>query len=511
MKTPDKIEFGDFQTPLALAREVCALLLRQGVEPGVVVEPTCGVGAFLLAASETFPKARLLGWDINPDYVRQASAAINEAGATGRARVGRLDFFAHDWETELAALGGELLLLGNPPWVTNAAVSMLNGTNLPTKRNLHGLRGIEARTGKSNFDISEWMLIQLIRAVRGRNASLAMLCKTATARKALRFAWQNDGRIASASLYRIDAKRHFGASVDACLLLARTGQPGPLEAPVFDQLTAAEPRSTFGLAGRDLVADIRVYRKLRHLEGLCPYQWRSGLKHDCGSVMELEAAGPGFFRNKLGQEFGLESDFVFPLLKCSDLAKGRVEARRFVLVPQRRVNEDTGYLERQAPQIWRYLDSHRRLFADRKSSIYKNRPAFAIFGVGDYAFAPWKVAVSGLHLPPRFVLLGPVDNRPVMLDDTCYFLPFASENEAKVVANLLNSPPCQRFIASLTFGDSKRPVTVDLLQRLNFAALAQETGLTRAWQTARNAVLSSAEYQANPQPELVLAGAARND
>src|SRR5207248_8948112 len=63
--------------------------------------------------------------------------------------------------------------------------------------------GIAARTGKSNFDISEWMLIRLLRALRGRAATLAMLCKTATARKVLRYAWQNEGRIETAALYRI--------------------------------------------------------------------------------------------------------------------------------------------------------------------------------------------------------------------------------------------------------------------------------------------------------------------
>ena len=31
----------------------------------------------------------------------------------------------------------------------------------PTKENFQGFSGIAARTGKSNFDISEWMLIQL--------------------------------------------------------------------------------------------------------------------------------------------------------------------------------------------------------------------------------------------------------------------------------------------------------------------------------------------------------------
>ena len=180
---------------------------------------------------------------------------------------------------------GSLLVLGNLPWVTNATVSGLDGTNLPPKENFQGLRGIAARTGKSNFDISEWMLIQLIKALRRRTATVAMLCKTAIARRLLRFAWQNDGRIAQASIYGIDAKAHFGAAVDACLLVFQTGASGRPEASVFAGLQAPSPTAVLGLAGRDLVSDLRVYEQMRHCEGLCPYQWRSGLKHDCADVM----------------------------------------------------------------------------------------------------------------------------------------------------------------------------------------------------------------------------------
>src|SRR6266446_6480776 len=76
MKANAKIEFGDFQTPLALARDVCSLLVQHGVNADAVIEPTVGIGAFLVAAGETFPKARLLGWDINPNYVAQTKTAL---------------------------------------------------------------------------------------------------------------------------------------------------------------------------------------------------------------------------------------------------------------------------------------------------------------------------------------------------------------------------------------------------------------------------------------------------
>jgi len=497
MSTHAKIEFGDFQTPPTLASDVCKLLKRMGIQPDTIIEPTCGTGTFLAVAVEAFPKAALLGWDINAQYVAQTRAALKAAHAANRSNVQTQDFFSHDWGTEMSKISGNMLVIGNLPWVTNSAVARLNGSNLPLKENFMGLRGIAARTGKANFDISEWMLIQLVKALRGREAWLAMLCKTATARKLLRFAWQNDGRIAEASLYRIDAKKHFGASVDACLLVARTGTNGPVEAAIFSDFNNAKPDVKIGLAGKDLVADIRTYRRLRNFEGLCPYQWRSGVKHDCASVMELWRNGSGKLRNKLGEEMELEPDCLFPLLKCSDLANGRTRPERWLLLTQRRVGEDTNDIARVAPKTWRYLNRHHALFKARKSSIYRQRADFSVFGVGDYAFAPWKVAVSGLHRNPVFVLLGLHEGKPLLLDDTCYFLSFDNKAEAETVANILNSAPCREFLSALLFEDSKRPVTVELLQRLNLKAIAGAAGLAEAWEaTAEKFSSVSSEEEA---------------
>ena len=87
MKARSIVEFGDFQTPLALAQAACSLLVQGGVTASTVIEPTCGVGAFLVAAAAAFPHARLLGWDINPEYVAHSRLAIQFAGADRRATV----------------------------------------------------------------------------------------------------------------------------------------------------------------------------------------------------------------------------------------------------------------------------------------------------------------------------------------------------------------------------------------------------------------------------------------
>ena len=502
MKSSNKVEFGDFQTPIGLAREVCELLTRLGEQPGVVLEPTVGRGAFLLAAAETFPDASLRGLDINPEHVQRAAAALDAAGAASRASVACADFFACDWEGELARTSDRLLLLGNPPWVTNSGVGAIGGGNLPIKENFLGLRGIAARTGKANFDISEWMLIRLLRALHARPASVAMLCKTATARKFLRYAWQNDGRIASASIYRIDAAEHFDAAVDACLLYLRIGSDGPHEADIYASLSAITPIVRIGLAGNDLVADIESYRALRHHEGLSPFRWRSGVKHDCAAIMELHRTASGGVETTRGERLDLEPDYLFPFLKCSNLANGRITPDRLVLVTQRFVGDDTAAIADRAPRTWTYLQSHRERFSARKSSIYKARVPFALFGIGEYAFAPWKVAVSGLHRSARFQVIGPIDGQPVFFDDASYYLPFDQEEDARFVGEILNSAICQRFLSSLIFPDAKRPITVELLQRLNLASIAGEAGLGFRWQKLK--AFDRHTVSAVPQMELLM-------
>ena len=47
-----KKEFGDYQTPGYFAVKVCNLLKdKLKISPAVVIDPTCGVGNFLKAAS----------------------------------------------------------------------------------------------------------------------------------------------------------------------------------------------------------------------------------------------------------------------------------------------------------------------------------------------------------------------------------------------------------------------------------------------------------------------------
>ena len=82
--------------------------------------------------------------------------------------------------------------------------------------------------------------------------------------------------------------------------------------------------------------------------------------------MELRPLANGTVENKLGERVALETDYLFPLLKCSDLSNGRLTPKRLVLVTQRAVGGDTSAIAGAAPQTWRYLQRHRDQFEGRK-------------------------------------------------------------------------------------------------------------------------------------------------
>jgi hypothetical protein len=97
---------------------------------------------------------------------------------------------------------------------------------------------------------------------------------------------------------------------------------------------------------------------------------------------------------------------------------------------------------------------------------------FSIFGIGDYSFKPFKVAISGLYKTFHFTLVLPQNDKPVMLDDTCYFIGFENIEYAVYAIILLNSPQTEDFLRSITFPDAKRVFTKDILIRIDLYKLA---------------------------------------
>ena len=408
------------------------------------------------------------------------------------------DFFRTDWPRILGKGEGSWLVLGNPPWVTNAELGLLNSTNLPVKSNVQGHRGLDALTGKANFDISEWMVLQQVGWLKERHGWIAMLLKTAVARKILRQTWKRGQPVGRAAVFAVDAMHHFGVAVNACLLVLPVQPSQPSQScDVFDRLEDLEPRGTVGYHDGMLIADVDAFMARRHLLGCNrDYVWRSGIKHDCAKVMDLTCSRDGRFVNGLGKVVEVEDTCLFPMLKSSDVAKEKPCSNRMMIVPQRKIGQDTCHVQRDAPRTWAYLCAHGEQLDGRRSVIYRGKPRFSVFGVGDYTFAPWKVAVSGFYQVPRFVKVGPVGGKPVVFDDTVYFLPCRSQDEADFVHSLVQSKPYCHLLHGMIFAAEKRPVTAEVLRRISLDRVADELGLGDQYATF---------IRRTPEPQMELA------
>ncbi|AIL32283.1 SAM-dependent methyltransferase [Basilea psittacipulmonis] len=469
----NKKEFGDFQTPYYFALQVCEKLKTMGIEADSIIEPTCGIGAFVLASRKTFPTAKIFASDINPSYLKQLINSLSNTD-THYISTQSADFFSMNWNDKMAGTNGRLLILGNLPWVTNTALGKLGSQNLPQKNNFLKFKGLDALTGKANFDISESMLTQILSALDHKKATIAMLVKTAVARKIIAFSKENKIPIVQASLFKINAKKIFNAHVDACLMVIAVDptRTASYDYFIYDGIDDFDYTKTGYRDGLN-ISNLDDYQQFKNLLGVSHIKWRSGIKHDLSAVMELTRDVNGYI-NGLNEPVDIEAELLYPLMKGSDVGSNKAWRNKFVIVTQKNTGMDTSYIKDKYPKAWKYLLSHSEKLDARASRIYKNNSRFSIFGVGDYSFKNWKIAICSLYKDLSFRLVHPIEEKPVQFDDTVYFLSFDSQEEAEKAYAYLTSDAVKKILNSLIFWDDKRPIKTSILNLLKWEHVAQK-------------------------------------
>jgi hypothetical protein len=274
--------------------------------------------------------------------------------------------------------------------VTNTQLSSLHSYNLPLKENFKGCLGLDAITGKGNFDIAEYIILQMLSEFSGYNCTLAMLCKTIVAKNIIRDVEKYKFGISKADMYVFNANDVFDVSCDAALFVVEMGTGRATVCDVFDYYTNSRTRQ-FGWQGDSFYSDIPADSSIMRIDGKCQFEWRQGVKHDCSKIMELTHIKDSEFINGLKETVQLNvGQFVFPLLKSSDIKSNEIsQTRKHVIIPQRAVNMDTSIIKNIDVNIWNYLEGHEVLLNARRSVIYKKAPKYSIFGIGDYSFAKY--------------------------------------------------------------------------------------------------------------------------
>lgn len=462
-----KREFGDYQTPLDFTTKICYYLKNErNITPSIVIEPTCGIGNFL-SSSLIFNADEYYGIEINSDYCNECISTINDS----RVHIINANIFGFDLNTIRAK--DNVLVIGNPPWVNNSTLSSLGSDNIPEKKNFKGVKGLDALTGESNFDICEYIILQLIHTFRNTDTTIAMLCKTSVARNVFRELKREATPFSYCDIITFDASTVFGISASACLLLIKLSlvDKSPSTCNLYSLDAPQTVCSTIGFRNGQFYSDLSSGAD--DFDGVCCFEWRQGIKHDCSKVMELSVDG-NVLKNGQGETVDIENDIIFPLIKSSMFKMPIItDFTKYVIVTQKKVREETAHIQQDFPKAWAYLNSNISHFSNRKSSIYHNTPAFSMFGVGDYSYSKYKVGISGFYKKPLFSVLFSPDGKPVMTDDTSYFICFDSYDMAYVAMLILNSERVQKFLKSIVFVDSKRPYTKKILGRLDFSKICE--------------------------------------
>jgi len=476
---------GDFQTPEELARLIWSAV--DATSTDLIIEPTFGLGSFLPTIPDDC-RAEVVGWEINKEYFNETLDRL--AGARGRAlKLISGDVFDSRPGDIPATPNASVLVVGNPPWVTNSEQGSLGGDNTGKKYNMKGLPGFSAMTGKANFDISEAIILRFVSHLKGRcrQAQFAVLGKFTVLRNLMQFL-AKDSMVGEFEYHRIDNSYYFDAAVDAGLIKFKVGVPfrEQVTCPVFEGVGGPKV-GEISFVGGQLVYDVEAFNRTSFMDAgiVQHYVWRQGIKHDLSKLMELTEGEN--LRNGLGKKVDVEDECLYQLYKSSDIYHGR-RSRYVIPVYQRDLQDAMEDLPEKYPRLYRYLTKHKKLFAARKSSIYKGRPPFTVFGIGDYTHARYKVAIGSLYTEPVFRLLRP-EPRPVALDDTCYMLATESHKEALYLLAILSTDEARDFLKAISSPTEKRRFSKDVLARVLIPPLSScpETILLQLRGTWRDA------------------------
>lgn len=478
-----KVDYGDWQTSYVFAKNVCLYLKKSGLTPDVIIEPTCGIGNFIDAAIDVFDSVQIVyGIEIFKEYYNQTKHKLQqyfEANRIEKYELYNANVFTFDFTKIVNENQNKnILVLGNPPWVTNSGLGKNEGTNLPFKGNIDNVRGIDAITGKGNFDIAESICNMIFEAFSShKNTHVALLIKNSVIKNILYRQNRSPHNIINIKQFGFDSKKEFNVSVAASLFECHIGKLYHKQCISYNFYDKKKSH-VFGWVNDAFVSNVVEYSKASVIDGRSPLVWRSGIKHDCSKIMEL-SENDNIYTNGLNEIADVDMATVYPLLKSSDIGKGIKGIRKYLILPQISIKEDTLSLQFRAPKTYSYLLSHAKYLDDRKSVIYKKKPRFSVFGLGEYSFAPFKVVISSLYPDMMFSLVGPIDGKPVMVDDTCYLLGFKNQDYAFLTLHILKSDVLRNFIHSICFMDAKRIVSRDLLMRIDLYRLSKTIDLSQ--------------------------------
>ncbi|WP_407432823.1 hypothetical protein [Methanobrevibacter sp.] len=451
-----KKELDKYQTSLFFTDKVCEYLKNDlKIQPEIIIEPTYGINNFLKSASRFFPNKKLYRIEINEKRINSIDTTTSNPKFINEDII-TYNFDNIDENNSFLIIGAITLNIELNKSESEKNHSNSDFKNVKTKMKL---------TSKNNFDNSESIILKIIDELKNTKSTIVFLCKTTTSRNVFRELIKNNIIYSFVKQINIDSSEIFKINDTYCLFIIQFGEK-TLSNKICEVSDFSNPSKVlydFGYISDEFYFNIK---NIPPIDGKCEKEWSQGVKHDCAGIMELICKNNQLI-NKNNENINIEHSFVYPLLKSSNLKKPIVnETLKYIIITQQRTRQDTTYLKTEAPKTWKYLNDNKKYFDKRKSKIYKNAPDFSI-GIGNNSFKKYKVAISGFNKEPIFSLV--YNEKTMMLDDSCYFLPFDDYDSAYITMLILNSNLVKKFLKNIASLDSKRPFSKKILKRIDIS------------------------------------------
>lgn len=150
-------------------------------------------------------------------------------------------------------------------------------------------------------------------------------------------------------------------------------------------------------------------------------------------------------------QVAIEPDLVYPLLRGRDVRRWQAEPTAHIILaqdPATRAAVPEAWMKRHCPKTYDYLRRFEPQLRQRATKSVRNQmqrgPFYAMFAVGPYTLAPWKVMWPEVGTSARAAALGVPTGEPVPLPShTVVAVDCPGAASAHYLSGALNSSPCQ--------------------------------------------------------------------
>ena len=218
-----------------------------------------------------------------------------------------------------------------------------------------------------------------------------------------------------------------------------------------------------------LTVPANTHSALRKISGQSAYTGRAGCTTWMNGVFWVDVVAKAPRRgvvienlNNVGKIKGIkkvrmavEAELVYPLLRGRDVSRWNAKPSVHILLsqdPATRAPISERIMKTTYPRAFSYLhgfeaklkkrSGYKRYFSNRRVVA----PFYALYNVGPYTLAPWKVLWPEVGHTIAAGVVGPYENRPAIPDHTLIFVGCETEQEAYYISGILNSIPANLLV-----------------------------------------------------------------